>query len=98
VGVRATLPLGSGRFVPYAQIGAGPAVAFTNWTDAGGTSRQTFFGYQIGAGAGVALMPWRSVGVLVQAAYYYAPIIANNFGQTHDSGGAAFQIGTRYAF
>jgi hypothetical protein len=98
VGLRATLPLRSGRFVPYAQIGAGPAVAFTNWTDAGGTSRQTFFGYQIGAGAGVALMPWRSVGVLVQAAYYYAPIIANNFGQTHDSGGAAFQIGTRYAF
>jgi hypothetical protein len=46
----------------------------------------------------VLLMPWRSIGFLAQGAYYYAPIIDNNFGQTHDSGGAAFQIGTRYVF
>ena len=52
----------------------------------------------LGAGAGVVVMPWRSIGILAQGSYYYAPIIDNNFGQTHDSGGAAFQIGTRYVF
>jgi hypothetical protein len=98
VGVRGTLPLLHDRLIPYAQVGAGPAAGFTNWTDVGGTTRQSFFGYQIGAGAGVALMPWRTIGILAQAAYYYAPIIDNNFGQTHDSGGAAFQIGTRFVF
>ena len=39
-----------------------------------------------------------SLGVIVQVAYGYAPIIDNRFGQTHDSGGAAFRLGTRYAF
>jgi len=34
----------------------------------------------------------------VQGAYYYAPIIDNRFGQTHDSGGLAFQLGVRYGF
>ena len=43
-------------------------------------------------------MPRPSLGVLVQAAYYYAPLIDNRFGQTHDSGGVAFQLGARYAF
>jgi hypothetical protein len=98
VGLRGTLPLRRGRVIPFAQIGAGPAAAFTNWTDVGGTTRQSYLGYHLDAGAGVLLMPWRSIGILAQAAYYYAPIIDNNFGQTHDSGGTAFQIGTRYVF
>ena len=29
---------------------------------------------------------------------YYAPVMDNRFGQTHDSGGLAFQLGARYAF
>ena len=84
--------------VPYAQVNAGPALGFTTWSDATGTSRQTYFGYYLGAKVGAAYMPWRSVGLLVQAGYYYAPIIDNRFGQTHDSGGLGFQLGGRHAF
>ena len=64
---------------------------------ADGTTRQSFLGYQVGAAAGVAVMPRPTFGVLVQAATYYAPIIENNFGQTHDSGGIAVQLGVRAA-
>jgi len=98
VGLRGMWPRRDGRLIPYAQVGAGPALAFTNWTDAGGTTRQSFVGYQVGAGAGAVVMLRPSIGIFAQAAYYYAPIVSNNFGQTHDSGGAAFQIGSRYAF
>jgi hypothetical protein len=98
VGLRGTLPLLHDKVIPFGQISLGPAAAFTTWTDVGGTTHQSFLGYHLGAGAGVVVMPWRSIGILAQGAYYYAPIIDNNFGQTHDSGGAAFQIGTRYVF
>jgi len=97
-GVRGALPLLRDHLIPYGQVAVGPAAAFTNWTDAGGTTRQSFFGYEVGLLAGAAVMPWRSLGVLVQGAYYYAPIIDNRFGQTHDSGGLAFQLGVRYGF
>ena len=98
VGVRGTLPLLRDRLIPYAQLTVGPAAAFTTWTDVGGTTHQGFFGYHAGVLAGVAVMPRPSLGILVQAAYYHAPIIDNRFGQTHDSGGLAFQLGSRYAF
>jgi hypothetical protein len=97
-GLRAQRPVFRGRLIPYAQLSAGPAVAFTTWTDTTGTFRQSFFGYYLGAGAGAAFMPWRSLGVLVQAAYYYAPIIKNDIGDTHDSGGLAVELGTRFVF
>jgi hypothetical protein len=97
-GVRGTLPLLRDRLIPYAQVAVGPAAAFSSWTDAGGTTRQSFFGYHAGVLVGAAVMPRPSLGVLVQAAYYYAPLIDNRFGQTHDSGGVAFQLGARYAF
>ena len=97
-GLRGARPLLRGRLVPYAQVSAGPALGVTTWSDATGTSRQTFFGYFLGAKVGAAFMPWRSLGVLVQAGYYYAPIIKSNFGDTHDSGGFALQLGTRWVF
>jgi len=97
-GLRALLPLRRDRFVPYAQVSVGPAAAFTNWTDATGTTRQSFLGYHVGVAGGVALMPRPTLGLLFQAATYYAPIIDNRFGQTHDSGGVAFQLGARYGF
>jgi hypothetical protein len=98
LGVRATLPLARDRFIPYAQAGGGPALAFTKWQDASGTTRDWFWGYHLGAKAGAAIMPWRSVGFLFEAGYYYAPLIQNRFGQTHDSGGAVIDVGTRAAF
>jgi len=97
-GVRGTLPLLRDRLIPYAQVTVGPAAAFSSWTDAAGTTRQSFFGYHAGFLVGAAVMPRPSLGVLVQTAYYYAPIIDNRFGQAHDSGGVAFQVGARYAF
>jgi hypothetical protein len=97
-GVRGTLPLLRDRVIPYAQVSVGPAAAFTSWTDAGGTTRDGFFGYHAGLLGGVAVMPRPALGAFAQAAYYYAPIIDNRFGQTHDSGGVGFQLGGRYAF
>jgi len=97
-GVRGTLPLLRDRLIPYAQVVVGPAAAVTNWTDAAGTTRQGYFGYHVGGGAGAAFMARPSLGVLVQATYTYAPVIDNRFGQTHDSGGVAVQIGARHAF
>jgi hypothetical protein len=97
-GLRGARPLLRGHLVPYAQVSAGPALGLTTWSDATGTYHQTFFGYYLGAKAGAAFMPWRTLGVLVQAGYYYAPIIKNDLGDTHDSGGFAVQVGTRYAF
>jgi hypothetical protein len=97
-GVRGALPLLRDRLIPYAQVSVGPAAAFTNWTDASGTTRDGFFGYYAGVLGGVAVMPRPSFGLFAQAAYYYAPIIDNRFGQTHDSGGVGFQLGGRYAF
>jgi hypothetical protein len=97
-GVRGTLPLLRDRLIPYAQVAVGPAAAVSSWTDSSGTTRQSFWGYHAGVLVGAAIMLRPSLGVLVQAAYYYAPIIDNRFGQTHDSGGLAFQLGARYAF
>lgn len=97
-GVRGLLPLLRDRLIPYAQLTVGPAAAFTRWTDAAGTSRDSFFGYHAGALAGLAVMPRPSLGLFLQTAYYYAPIVGNRFGQTHDSGGLGFQLGGRCAF
>jgi hypothetical protein len=97
-GLRGMVPLARDRFVPYAQLTAGPAAAFTNWTDQNGTLRQGFFGYHLGAGVGAAIVPWRRFGLFAQVAYTYAPVIDNRFGQTHDSGGVGMQMGGRYAF
>jgi hypothetical protein len=98
VGVRGTLPLARDRFIPYAQASVGPALAFTRWQDATGTTSDWFLGYHLGAKAGAAVMPWRSLGFLFEVGYYHAPLIQNRFGQTHDSGGAVIDVGTRYAF
>jgi hypothetical protein len=97
-GLRGARPVLRGRLTPFAQVSVGPALGFTTWSDATGSYRQTFFGYYLGAKVGAAYMPWRSLGVLVQAATYYAPIIKDNFGDTHDSGGFAVQLGTRWVF
>lgn len=97
-GVRGMLPLLRDRLIPYAQLTVGPAAAFTKWTDEAGTSRESFFGYHVGALAGLVVMPRPSLGLFIQTAYYYAPIIDNRFGQTHDSGGLGFQLGGRHAF
>ena len=67
------LPLLRDHLIPYAQLTVGPAVAFTKWTDAAGTSRESFFGYHAGALAGAAVMPRPSLGLFIQTAYYYAP-------------------------
>ncbi|MFL5305844.1 MAG: caspase domain-containing protein [Polyangia bacterium] len=97
-GVRGMLPLWRDHLIPYAQLSIGPAAAFTTWTDAGGTTRQSFLGYYVGGLLGTAVMPKPSLGGFAQLAVYYAPIIDNRYGQTHDSGGVAFQLGARYAF
>jgi hypothetical protein len=97
-GVRGMLPLLRDRLIPYAQLAVGPAAGFTKWTDAAGTSRDSFLGYHAGALAGLAVMPRPWLGLFIQTAYYYAPIIGNRFGQTHDSGGLGFQLGGRHAF
>ncbi|HVZ73795.1 MAG TPA: caspase family protein [Polyangia bacterium] len=97
-GVRAQLPLRRDHVIPYAQLSAGPAFAVTTWTDSGGTTRDTFFGYHLGALAGVAIMPRPTLGGFAQLGDSVAPVITNRFGATHDGGGRSFQLGVRWAF
>jgi len=98
VGVRTMHAFWRNRISPFAQVSVGPAAGFTHWQDPSGSADHTFWGYYVGALAGLAIMPWRWLGFHLQAGYYYAPIIENDFGNTHDSGGIAVQLGARVAY
>jgi hypothetical protein len=97
VGLRAFYPLARDRFIPFVQVSAGPALAVTSWEDEAGSTTDAFVGYQLGSVAGFLVMPRRWFGFLLQGGYFFAPIIENRFGQSHDSGGVAVQIGGRFA-
>ncbi len=76
----------------YAQLG--PGLGYTHSSLKG--HGQDFFGPVLAASGGLFFMPWRHVGVLAQATYSYAPILANELGEHHDDGGIALLLGVRY--
>jgi len=97
--VRGSLPLAEGVLVPFGEMGGGVARAKTSLQlGSHPPDRQVFWGYQLGAAVGAHLMPWDRIGFTAKLSYVYAPVIKNELGETHDSGGFFFALGGRAAF
>ncbi len=83
--------------VGYAQLEIGPALGGTRLKDDYGPeaidSEETHLGFHARASVGFQLMPWTHVGFFAEAGYAYAPVIENEIGDVHDSGGFAWFAG-----
>jgi hypothetical protein len=99
VGARAQLDIWGTWLSGYAQLEIGPALAETSFTDGtanptgSATSQETHWGFHARAAAGLQIMPWRSLGLFSEAGYAYAPVIENELGDVHDSGGFTWFFG-----
>ena len=99
--VRGTYPLLGDRLIPFVQISAGGSAAKTRlqgdpddiiyFED----TEEIHWGYSLSAGAGVIGMVYRSVGLLFQLEYVFAPAISNLYDEHRNSGGLAFSGGVR---
>ncbi len=100
--VRGRYPFARGILDPYVQLGGGVGLGSSTLRDELQASPlvddQSHVGYHLGVAAGLAIMPWRHLGIVLQASYLYAPVIANELGDVHDGGGLGFQLGARGAF
>ncbi|HEX7481220.1 MAG TPA: hypothetical protein VF331_25690 [Polyangiales bacterium] len=76
----------------YAQLGGGLGYVHSKLVD----HTEEHFGAQLAASAGLFYMPWRHFGFLGQLTYAYAPILSNQLGDGHDSGGVQLMLGLRY--
>jgi hypothetical protein len=76
----------------YAQLGGGLGYVHSKLVD----HAEERFGAQLAASAGLFYMPWRHFGFLGQLTYAYAPILSNELGDGHDSGGVQLMLGLRY--
>jgi len=99
ISLRPQLPL-SKHFVLYGQLGVGLGLGLTQMSkrgtqDTSATQHETFLGPILAAAGGAQYMAWRNLGFFLQLTYHYAPIITNNLGDTHDSGGPNLFFGTR---
>jgi caspase domain-containing protein/outer membrane protein with beta-barrel domain len=98
---RGTLPLLDGILNPYLQAGGGLSIGTSVFKDPVQASEvvddQVHWGYHIEVGAGLNVMIWDNFGVFGQLNYTYAPVIGNELGDVHDSGGLSGLIGIRGA-
>lgn len=62
------------------------------------SSTDTHWGWVLGGFGGIDMVPMPALGFFAQLGYEYAPTIANQIGDVHSSGGASFQLGTRFRF
>lgn len=76
----------------YGQLGGGLGYAHSSLKGHG----EDRFGPQLAATAGVFYMPWRHFGFTTQLSYAYVPVLANELGDRHDSGGVQLTMGIRY--
>ena len=53
-------------------------------------------GPHVALGAGAFWMPWRRFGMGLALHYFYAPMLSNEIGDHHDSGGLALQLNLRF--
>ncbi|MBW1806593.1 MAG: caspase family protein [Deltaproteobacteria bacterium] len=99
--VRGTLPLIDGILNPYMQAGGGLSFGTSVFKDPVQASEvvddQVHWGYHIEVGAGLNVMILDNFGVFGQLNYTHAPVIGNNLGDIHDSGGLSGMIGIRGA-
>ncbi|MCB9656951.1 MAG: caspase family protein [Sandaracinaceae bacterium] len=99
--LRGTLPLAGHWLYGYAQGGVGLGIArtvFDPGRDQDRTVRITDYGVQLSGALGLRFMPWRHAGFYLQGGYTYAPILQNDLGDRHDSGGASIVTGLRAQF
>jgi Caspase domain len=76
----------------FVQLGVGAGLAESTLRD----DSQVQLGPVFNASAGLYLMPWRTTGFVLQAMYAYAPLLANELDETHDSGGLIITAGLRF--
>ena len=98
VSPRASLALLDGWVLPYAQAGAGLALArSTLHIDSEPEFTELAWGPLVSAAAGIQVMPGRRhrVGAFLQGEYAYAPTLDNLLGDTHISGGPVLSVGLR---
>jgi len=98
---RYSFPLFRGRLTPYVQAGAGVAWGSTKYRDTEQASPEIddelHWGFHLAAAAGLQVMPFRNFGFFGQLSYIYAPVIDNELGRTHNSGGPSLVFGLRGA-
>jgi hypothetical protein len=83
----------AGRFLRfYAQLGLGPGFAFSTL----GKDKQTQLGPVLSSSVGMFWMPYDYFGFVFQTNYAYAPILRNEIGDVHDSGGLCLSLGLRF--
>jgi hypothetical protein len=92
--------LGAG-FTAFARAAAGLGIARTRFVDRGGTAtRETHVGpaAELGAGLRIEDLAVRGLGMSLGAGFEYAPIIENELGERHDSGGFRARYGISYTW
>lgn len=92
--------LGS-SFTLFARAAAGLGIARTRFTDArGDATHETFLGPAVELGAGLRYddLFVRGLGMALGTSFEYAPIIDNELGETHDSGGTRVRCGFSYTW
>lgn len=86
----------------HGQVGGGLGFGVTKYDDAstaGDAFVERHWGYHLAAGAGISLVPWRHLGFhLIEAQGIWAPIIDNEFGDTHHSAGLVVTSGVFITF
>ena len=60
--------------------------------------RDRDYGVQLSGALGLRFMPWDHMGFHLQVGYSFAPILQNDLGDRHDSGGVSIVTGLRAQF
>jgi hypothetical protein len=96
--VRGQYPFLQDHLIPFVQFGVGPTVAqgtHTFYQITNNEEGETHWGYALSGGVGLIGMLYRSLGLLFQLEYIYAPTISNLYDEYHNSGGLALVGGAR---
>jgi hypothetical protein len=90
--LRAHVDLGGDRFRLFAQVGGGIGYVHSKLDD----DVEADFGPHLALAAGAYYMPWKRFGFGAQLGYVYAPMLSNEIGDHHDSGGLALTLNLRF--
>lgn len=99
--LRGHQPVGESRLALYGQLGAGLAMGRTDFEDAMDVkTRETYFGPAVAVSAGLSFGNLFTDGLAASLGYElsYAPVIDNNFDETHASGGHRLSLGLAYSY
>jgi hypothetical protein len=91
----------AGSLTGFARAAAGLGIGWTRFVDQdGGATGETFAGPAVELGAGLRLEDvWvRGLGMSLGGSFEYAPIIENELGERHDSGGVRVRYGLSYTW